>query len=86
MERAAGVEPASPVWKTGIITAIRYPHVLLAIKIMIFFVAGPRKFFTVWLHTPQNFLPRASNIIILIRSHRQEPLHTSLFSEKNQLW
>jgi hypothetical protein len=29
-------------------------------KFPIYFVAGPRKFFTVCFHTPQNFLPRAS--------------------------
>ena len=26
MERVAGIEPASPAWKAGVITIIRYPH------------------------------------------------------------
>ena len=69
VERVEGVEPSSSVWKTEIITAIRHPLTLLAIKIPSYFVAGPRFFFTVWLHTPQKNLPRASYLKILLRSH-----------------
>lgn len=29
LERVGGVEPPSPVWKTGIITVIRHPRVFV---------------------------------------------------------
>ena len=31
MERVAGIEPASPAWKAGVIASIRPPHIYQAI-------------------------------------------------------
>ena len=33
MERVAGIKPASPAWKAGVIIIIRYPHTEVAHKV-----------------------------------------------------